>query len=206
MMREMTQTAAAGTRTRAGRPRGFEETAVLDTVEARFHSFGYHATSISDLLAVTGLHKGSLYAAFGGKYELFIRVLTRYADRRFELLEADLSGEASPLAGIRAYLGRQAAEAVQGRGCLLANSALELLPGDPEVLRVLTRQHQRFQSRLLDALRAAAALDEIDATRARPEYARCLFAMIEGLWELGRATTEVEPILDAALTLLHPTA
>ena len=38
---------------------------------------GYEGTSIDDLLAATGLHRGSLYKAFASKRGLFLAALTR---------------------------------------------------------------------------------------------------------------------------------
>lgn len=185
-----------------GRPRQFDEDVVLGEVERQFHDRGYHATTLSDLLAASGLHKGSLYGAFGDKHSLFVLILRRYADRRIVMLEADFAGAAAPIEGIRDYLLRQTREAIVGRGCLLANSALELLPGDGEVEQIVSLQHRRVQDRL------AAALDEHWAGggtaggRNSGSMARYLFAMIEGLWELGRTTSDVvslEDIVEATL-------
>ena len=43
-----------------------------------FWSKGYEATSIEDLVESMGIHRGSLYAAFGDKQRLFLMVLDRY--------------------------------------------------------------------------------------------------------------------------------
>lgn len=62
---------------RAGmpRPREFDENRVLLAVRDEFWDKGYAATSMDDLLRVSGLGKGSLYGAFGDKRSLFLRVL-----------------------------------------------------------------------------------------------------------------------------------
>ena len=60
------------------RPRQFDEETVLRAVCDQFWGAGYAATSLQDLMRVTSLGKGSLYAAFGDKHELFLRVLRRY--------------------------------------------------------------------------------------------------------------------------------
>ena len=61
-----------------GRPREFDEEQVLDAAMKAFWANGYEATSLADLVSVTGLHKGSLYQAFGDKHSLFIQTLSRY--------------------------------------------------------------------------------------------------------------------------------
>lgn len=59
------------------RPREFDETMVLDAAAAVFRRHGYAATSIEQLVAATGVHRGSLYATFGSKRGLFLRALDR---------------------------------------------------------------------------------------------------------------------------------
>ncbi|MCX4097596.1 TetR/AcrR family transcriptional regulator [Nocardia sp. alder85J] len=191
--------------TQMGRPRQFDGELVLEAVTRCFHERGYHATTMSDLLGATGLHKGSLYGAFGDKHSLFVSVLRRYAQQRLVLVDADLGDAVSPLAGIRAYLDRQAREAVMGRGCLLANSALELLPGDDAVEEIILGQHRDVQQRLAQALERAGARGEIPGRRAVEPMARSLFAMIQGLWELGRVADDVtalREIVDGAVRSL----
>ena len=63
-----------------GRPREFDEEAALEAAMDAFWQKGYEATSLSDLCTCTGLHKGSLYQAFGDKHQLFMRALLHYAD------------------------------------------------------------------------------------------------------------------------------
>lgn len=58
-----------------GRPRQFDENSALDAAAAAFRQRGYAATSIDHLVEATGVHRGSLYGAFGSKHGLFLRVL-----------------------------------------------------------------------------------------------------------------------------------
>ncbi|MGN6782193.1 MAG: TetR/AcrR family transcriptional regulator [Marmoricola sp.] len=57
------------------RPRSFDEATVLQLAAAAFLRSGYEGTSVEDLTAATGLHRGSLYQAFGSKRGLFVRCL-----------------------------------------------------------------------------------------------------------------------------------
>ena len=59
------------------RLREFDETLAIDAAAAVFRSQGYAAASIEQIVQATGLHRGSLYAAFGSKRGLFLRVLER---------------------------------------------------------------------------------------------------------------------------------
>ncbi|QNN52309.1 TetR/AcrR family transcriptional regulator [Nocardioides mesophilus] len=60
-----------------GRQRGYDEGEVLDRAAATFLRAGYEGTSIEELVGATGLHRGSLYQAFGSKRGLFVSCLRR---------------------------------------------------------------------------------------------------------------------------------
>src|SRR5215469_2318213 len=60
------------------RPRNFDDTAILRAAREQFSATGYAGTSVGDVMAATGLGKGSLYGAFGDKRELFLRVFDDY--------------------------------------------------------------------------------------------------------------------------------
>lgn len=58
-----------------GRSRSFDEATVVALASGLFRSTGYEASSLDELLRVTGLHRGSLYQAFGSKRGLFLAAL-----------------------------------------------------------------------------------------------------------------------------------
>ena len=60
-----------------GRRRGYDEAEVLDRAATAFLRAGYEGTSIEELVTATGLHRGSLYQAFGSKRGLFVGCLRR---------------------------------------------------------------------------------------------------------------------------------
>jgi AcrR family transcriptional regulator len=63
-----------------GRPRAFDEDSVLEKAMNVFWQKGYDAASLTDLTEAMGINSPSLYAAFGNKEALFLRVLERYAE------------------------------------------------------------------------------------------------------------------------------
>ena len=62
-----------------GRNRTFIESDVVATCAEMFRTTGYEGTSIDDLVQATGLHRGSLYKAFGSKRGLFVLALKQSA-------------------------------------------------------------------------------------------------------------------------------
>ncbi|MFB2586783.1 TetR/AcrR family transcriptional regulator [Herbiconiux liukaitaii] len=63
-----------------GRNRTFDEAEVVAACASAFRSTGYEGTSIDDLVRASGLHRGSLYKAFGSKRGLFLQALGQIAD------------------------------------------------------------------------------------------------------------------------------
>src|ERR1700736_5213962 len=87
------------------RPRGFDETTVLQRARARFRSPGFAGTSIDDVAAATGLGKGSLYGAFGDKRQLYLRVFESNCAEENEGTVRSLTGpEEGAYARLRAHV------------------------------------------------------------------------------------------------------
>jgi len=63
------------------RPRSFDPNEALDLARDVFWRKGLQGTSLDDITAATSLAKPSLYAAFGDKNALFLKVLDRYHER-----------------------------------------------------------------------------------------------------------------------------
>lgn len=61
-----------------GRPRSFDPDVALEKAMQVFWKKGYEGTSLTDLTEAMGINRPSLYAAFGNKEELFMKVLNRY--------------------------------------------------------------------------------------------------------------------------------
>src|SRR6478752_4473532 len=61
-----------------GRPREFDPDQVEDAAMKLFWERGFDGVSISDVTAVTGVNRRSIYAEFGSKEKLFERAAERY--------------------------------------------------------------------------------------------------------------------------------
>ncbi len=65
-----------------GRPRSFDERDALEKATRVFRSKGYDGVTIEDLVEGMGVGRPSLYAIFGDKRTLFLRVLRAYAEAK----------------------------------------------------------------------------------------------------------------------------
>lgn len=106
--------------------RQFDVDEALDRAMRLFWERGYEQASLEMLCTATGLGRGSLYATFGSKDELFRRSLeryaTRYGDQYFQALAAHQDDPTGAVAAmLDAVLDRIADPAVPD-GCLIAQS------------------------------------------------------------------------------------
>ena len=127
------------------RPRTFDEDDVLRAVAQRFWDRGYAATSLSDVMAASGLGKGSIYATFGDKDAIFRRAFHAYCSDVTAAVAAALEGpddaalerlEALLTAGVPSEPGPDAP-----RACFLAKTTAELAAHHPDIAE---RSRQAF--------------------------------------------------------------
>ncbi|HAK53611.1 MAG TPA: hypothetical protein DCM54_17170 [Gammaproteobacteria bacterium] len=192
-----------------GRPRQFDEDQVLEKAMSAFWAHGYETTSMLDLVSATGLHKGSLYQAFGNKHDLFVKSLRRYLEE-MRLEKSRLLKEAdSPLAGIYAVLHGmvEISDDDDGcpKGCLAVNSLVELAPHDLEVGSVMNEHTNQMLTSMTQVVSEAQALGQI--SDARPADLICMLMMtfMSGLATLIKGPidkAQAHQLLDAELKAL----
>ncbi|WP_203136922.1 TetR/AcrR family transcriptional regulator [Microbacterium sp. JZ31] len=144
------------------RARAFDEDAVLDAAIELFWVRGYRGTSVGDLSAATGVANGSLYQAWGSKWELFLAAFRRYCARRVDLVTAAVTGhhaDATDAAAhfLDAIIADCRAQPDQ-RGCLMINTMSEL-GTSPEVARISNATVARMDAIVADELAQTSGLD-----------------------------------------------
>lgn len=178
------------------RPRAFDEEKVLCAVREQFWTAGYAATSMDDLMRVSGLGKGSLYAAFGDKRGLILRVLRDYATGNLEQLRRTVRETPRAIDALRSVVespiaGSRVDDAIR-RGCLLANSTTELGNTDPDVRSLAHQTYEELTGAIAECV--VRACDEGDLTdKVEPvALARALLAAQQGIVYMGR--TGMDPL------------
>jgi AcrR family transcriptional regulator len=143
-----------------GRPRKFNEDAVLSAAMLVFWEKGLSATSLDDLAAAMNMNRPSIYNAFGNKDAVYRATLARFCSQLDEGLEATLEASASLRPGLTKFF-YQAIEVYCGSnppmGCLMICTAPSEALTHPEIgqdLKDLIRRLDRgFQRRLERAQR-----------------------------------------------------
>ncbi|GAA3635859.1 TetR/AcrR family transcriptional regulator [Kineosporia mesophila] len=186
------------------RPRQFDEATVLAAVRDQFWTTGYAATSLDDLLRVTGLGKGSLYAAFGDKRGLYLRVLGDYVDATHGALRALLADSPRAIDGLRRYLTAPAQDpsgADALRGCFLVNSTSELAAADADVLSLSRNAFEERGNILAEAVARAQREGDLSTGTDPQQAARAIVTAQQGIVFMGRTGLDVTELRSVAETL-----
>ncbi|NGX94020.1 MAG: TetR/AcrR family transcriptional regulator [Candidatus Afipia apatlaquensis] len=140
------------------RPRTFDPDDVLNTALDIFWRKGFRGTSLDDITAESGLAKPSLYAAFGDKNALFLKVLDRYHDgiiaRTGKLLARNSSARDAISDWLESFVP-YCSGSKGARGCLSINNATELPADQADLLASV----ERYNARLEDLIRRRLETD-----------------------------------------------
>ena len=188
------------------RTKEFEPARALTRAMDLFWRRGYEATSVHDLLEEMGIGRGSMYDTFGDKRALFLAALDRFEETRVSRADEILEGSASAVEGIR----RLFETTIEGlvsyeprRGCLMANTAVELAPHDEQVAGRISRYVRRTEDAFERALVRGRATGEIPADKDPKALARFLVSTLHGVRVLARAGVDRAVLDDSVRTALE---
>lgn len=166
------------------RPRKFDPADVDDALLGVFWSRGYAGASIEELSTATGLLRGSLYAAYGAKEDMFRAATKRYVADLAAALATDETGLDAAQHVLDTVVELTAGDP-QRRGCVVLNAipeshALSAETRD-ELHRALGSMHALLRHRLREA--QADAGTDLDLE----PLAAMLYAASVAIRVLGRA-------------------
>ncbi|GAA1457101.1 TetR/AcrR family transcriptional regulator [Williamsia maris] len=193
-----------------GRPRRFDENALIDAAEELFWSRGFDGTSVEDVSAATGVGNGSIYAAYSNKMGLFVAVLDRYCDRRAAFVQATLDATGgSAKHAVRVYFDAVIADCgshPDRRGCLMLNTLAHMGDRVPAVTTVIGRATQRMETAVAHRLRGPG-FDELPEAEISALSAHVVMVS-QGLIQLSRLGTSPPRLAEIAAVSadLLPTA
>ena len=181
---------------------------MLNAARDQFWMTGYAGTSMDAIAAVTGLGKGSLYGAFGGKRGLFHRVYDDHCNATVDSANRQLSGDdGQAFERLTAYLVGHATACAERRqhGCLVAKATAELTEHDEVVSARSLTTYKNVQLALTANLEACQRNGDIDPAAEAQQLAGLLLAVHRGIEALGKAGTDestLRSITETALAAL----
>jgi len=164
-----------------------EETAIENAMQV-FWEKGFEPASITDLLEGTGLNRGSLYNAFGGKQQLFVKALLNYDQDRKAML-ARLEALDDPQKAITTFFDTTVANTVADqdhKGCFLFNTALQINMHDEEVSAIVTNGVREVEAFFRRCIEVGQARGEMPNELVPEATAKALLALIVSIRVLGR--------------------
>lgn len=186
-----------------GRPREFDIDQALDDAMRAFWAKGYEATSMVDLMDATGLHKGSIYQAFGDKHSLFIQSLKRYLAKMLREETAVLKAASSPLQGLRdmvhAMIDMTDDDGDVPKGCMAINTLIELAPHDEAVKKVMMDHMGATRATVRKTIAAAQAAGEMTDKRPAELLTSLMMVFMMGLATSSKAAltkTQAHELVD----------
>ena len=169
--------------------KSFNEQDAIGKAMKVFWEKGYEATSISDLIESTGINRGSLYNAFGGKRQLFTQSLLKYDVETRRAILADLEAlDNPPLAFETLFntLVQQAHNDIQPKGCFLVNTSIEIASHDQEAKDIVTHGFIEFEAFFRRGIEVSQARGEMPSSLDASSTAKALFSLVVAIRVLGR--------------------
>ena len=160
---------------------------------------GYDGTSVDDLLEATGLHKGSLYKAFGDKRALYIASLERYTSHVHDGWKKLRAGSASPKEALRRWFHFLVTFKGAFKGCLAANASAEVAPRDPEIAAMLRAFTTTFRTAFAEAIEHGKQLGEFSPDVDAALAGELLAIVMYGLRVMGKHSPLSPGLVDVIL-------
>lgn len=190
------------------RPKEFNPDEAIEQAMQVFWHKGYEATSMEDLLTAMNLNRGSLYNTFGDKRQLFLKAIDRYCHgfvgEKFSLL--DQPGPALPT--LRRFIHGMIEGSFsdpQRRGCLIANTVMELSPHEQEIASMLRQVLKMAEDTFFRVLARAKQQGELAKDKDPRTLAHFLTTMMQGtivMIKAGAPSDLVKQTAETALTIL----
>lgn len=153
-----------------GRPIIHDNTELIKKAQDIFWKKGYTATSLSDLLKITGAGSGSFYNTFkGGKKEVFKGAINQRRET-FSAFKNELEKNESPISLIKDFFRSiaQENEVSHLRGCIIANTVVEMTYIDEdlenEASEILKEVEQMFTEAIVKAQQKGDIQNQTDAS------------------------------------------
>lgn len=185
-----------------GRPRGFDLYDAIQAAQRVFWKHGLAATSLDQLSGAIGLHKPSIYAAFGDKHALYLRALDAYL-----VLASKLTRKALERPELRDALEAFFATdldlflADEGRGCFMLSTAAPVAGIHPDVAERVTDANTGLRKAIRSRLMRAVEDGELPTSSATDALAEIIVSTHMALSLRARAG-EDRATLEASVRLV----
>ena len=166
-----------------GRPREFDTEAALTKAMRLFWRKGYEGTSLSDLTNEMSITRPSLYAAFGNKEELFLKVLDRYDRETSSFIQAALDAPSARAVAEGLIFGACAfhSDKHNPAGCLMVHGALVGSDESVAMRKETSVRRGGLKDRIIQRLKQAQTEGDLTQSSDPAALAGYLVAVLRGM-------------------------
>ncbi len=183
----------------------FDEKEVLEKAIYIFWEKGYNKTSMQDLVSALGVHRGSLYDTFGGKKQLFMKAFTSYIESNNSFMVQFLDKQKSVKEGLLNFFEApiEASKCNNGnRGCLVVNTATEMLPLSDDLVALLNKNRIKLESIFHDFLQKGQKNNEFSKDIDIKSTASFFYTILNGVLVIGKINSDKEYLMNIVKTSL----
>lgn len=176
---------------------------VLESAMGLIHTRGYGATSINDIIEVTGVKKGNLYFHFSNKEDLVYTMVEKARDDYNSFIISRVKGETAleKLYSIFDSIFRyHRARKFEG-GCIFGNIALELGDANSRFAELVKSIFDGWAEMFIPLIEAGQREGEIRAGLESVPLARHMVAVLEGAVMLSRLSKRAADFRDCINSL-----
>ncbi len=185
----------------------FNTQEALEKAMQVFWRKGYKASSMNDLLSEMGIGKGSFYASFGSKRELFLAALKRYGKKQAMVREAADSLINLPARTAIANIFERIIDRSvnEKRNCMFGNTALEFWQTDSEIAVVVAEGVKQVEAAFYDVVVRGQNNGDIAKNNDPMDLSKFLTGLFYGIQVMASANSDrqsLEKIIVNGLKLL----
>jgi len=195
------------------RTRSFNHGKVLNVLKRLFWENGYDGTSYNQIMTMTGLGKGSLYAGFGDKQAMFAQALNHYIDNEVMTAVKTITDPIESLhhhdqtnlimSRTKDFLDiaiQPVRDSDDRNGCMLCNAAVEVAPKDSKIAGIVQAGINNMTNALYQLLSTDISGSANDpAINGRAQYWVAVYFGLRVMAKSGVSHHQLIVMRDAAL-------
>lgn len=173
---------------------------ITEMVAPVFNKKGYAATTLSDMIAITGLSKGSIYGNFKDKDEVALSAFEYNADFVNKNLKSQIKLAGTYLEKLLAYPAtfRKIYKAVLcNGGCPILNTSVDADDLNEKLHEAVLQRIRLWESTIIDFIEKGVQQGELKADADAAKIAKISIALIEGGYAMAKVTGEESYVLHA---------
>jgi len=179
------------TMTKAEKTRNF----IIEKTAPIFNMKGYAGTSLNDIIAATGLTKGSIYGNFANKDEVALAAFDYNFSTNVSKIEAEISRQNTTEGKLLAYINIYQSLLINGislGGCPILNTAIDADDTHPALRDKVLKAVLSWKNRIISLVEEGVLKHELNADNNPEQIALTIIAMIEGGVMVSRLTNKME--------------